>query len=390
MILNKKLFKKKFYSSTKLYSYTNTIYESSVEQKIVNTDDFTVASKPTILEKSRNMNSTFFLNPQLDTINDLTLTETGSSFPFLIFAASVVVQVLLNVNQRLISNNNISNKNPTNNVPSNITFTYGDGNTSGDYNRSRSDNAGNALNNTNNAGGSNLNPMEGAGSALPINNENSGEGSPGDGDENLPSSNAPSLFLTNSIVLLNICLVRGNESILFQVRLYNNEEYLYLAHGYSQLKEIPPSWEKALEICIGDDNAETQKNIVSEICRLKKDEGFTTHISVPTDDTLVREFLTKNPLVNKRMLPIEVIAPYMYLRIEAAAKLLNICPTVLKSICRRHGIVRWKYRFVKSLIDAINLAVQPTCKIPIKNFHQKDGNDRNDGPGFADSLGLVS
>ncbi|KAK9142226.1 hypothetical protein Syun_011626 [Stephania yunnanensis] len=40
---------------------------------------------------------------------------------------------------------------------------------------------------------------------------------------------------------------------------------------------------------------------------------------------------------------------YFHLPIEVAAKKLAMCPTVLKKICRKHGMLRWPHRKIKSI-----------------------------------------
>lgn len=37
---------------------------------------------------------------------------------------------------------------------------------------------------------------------------------------------------------------------------------------------------------------------------------------------------------------------YFHLPIEEAAKRLRLCPTVVKKICRRYGLLRWPHRKV--------------------------------------------
>ncbi|KAJ9183627.1 hypothetical protein P3X46_007452 [Hevea brasiliensis] len=41
--------------------------------------------------------------------------------------------------------------------------------------------------------------------------------------------------------------------------------------------------------------------------------------------------------------------PYFHLPIEEAARLMNICPTVVKKICRKYGMSRWPFRKIKSI-----------------------------------------
>lgn len=43
------------------------------------------------------------------------------------------------------------------------------------------------------------------------------------------------------------------------------------------------------------------------------------------------------------------LAKHFHLPINAAAKELGICPTVLKKICRRNGMRRWPHRKIKSI-----------------------------------------
>uniref|UniRef100_A0A453EL95 RWP-RK domain-containing protein n=1 Tax=Aegilops tauschii subsp. strangulata TaxID=200361 RepID=A0A453EL95_AEGTS len=45
----------------------------------------------------------------------------------------------------------------------------------------------------------------------------------------------------------------------------------------------------------------------------------------------------------------EEISKLFSLPIAEAASILGVCTSVLKRICRTHGIVRWPYRKVKSL-----------------------------------------
>nr|GMC53096.1 RWP-RK domain-containing protein [Ipomoea batatas] len=42
-------------------------------------------------------------------------------------------------------------------------------------------------------------------------------------------------------------------------------------------------------------------------------------------------------------------AGYLHLPIEEAARRMNICPTVMKKICRRDGLLRWPYRKIRSI-----------------------------------------
>ncbi|MED6206883.1 hypothetical protein PIB30_030765 [Stylosanthes scabra] len=47
-------------------------------------------------------------------------------------------------------------------------------------------------------------------------------------------------------------------------------------------------------------------------------------------------------------------APYFHIPIEEASRQMNICPTVMKKICRREKLQRWPYRKVKSTAKKIS------------------------------------
>ncbi|XP_024930473.3 uncharacterized protein LOC112491998 [Ziziphus jujuba] len=45
---------------------------------------------------------------------------------------------------------------------------------------------------------------------------------------------------------------------------------------------------------------------------------------------------------------------YLHLPIEEAARRMNVCPTVVKKICRRNGLTRWPHRKIKSIRKQIS------------------------------------
>ncbi len=51
--------------------------------------------------------------------------------------------------------------------------------------------------------------------------------------------------------------------------------------------------------------------------------------------------------------PIAALAPHFHKPINDAARALGICPTVLKKICRRHGLGRWPHRKLASIERAL-------------------------------------
>ncbi|KAJ8492138.1 hypothetical protein OPV22_013859 [Ensete ventricosum] len=55
-----------------------------------------------------------------------------------------------------------------------------------------------------------------------------------------------------------------------------------------------------------------------------------------------------------RRLHLKDVANYVHLPITEAAKELQICPTALKKVCRKHGMLRWPYRKIKSIDRTIS------------------------------------
>ena len=58
-----------------------------------------------------------------------------------------------------------------------------------------------------------------------------------------------------------------------------------------------------------------------------------------------------------RNLGINDFVEYFHLPIEEAARRLNICPTVMKKICRKNGVLRWPYRKVLLLFFSVCLFI---------------------------------
>ncbi|KAL0464341.1 UNVERIFIED_CONTAM: protein NLP7 [Sesamum latifolium] len=59
-----------------------------------------------------------------------------------------------------------------------------------------------------------------------------------------------------------------------------------------------------------------------------------------------------------RKLKLKDFVNYFDLPIEDAAQKMNICPTVLKKVCRRNGVLRWPYRKIKSIERKISKKVK--------------------------------
>jgi len=52
----------------------------------------------------------------------------------------------------------------------------------------------------------------------------------------------------------------------------------------------------------------------------------------------------------------DVLSQYFHLPITQAGRIIGICPTSLKKICRKYGLPRWPYRKVKSMENRLTRA----------------------------------
>ncbi|KAK6119695.1 hypothetical protein DH2020_046563 [Rehmannia glutinosa] len=62
------------------------------------------------------------------------------------------------------------------------------------------------------------------------------------------------------------------------------------------------------------------------------------------------------------------LAGYFHLPISAASKEMNICPSALKGICRKEGLLRWPHRKIKSIESKISKKKQ--------SLNSNDANER--------------
>lgn len=66
----------------------------------------------------------------------------------------------------------------------------------------------------------------------------------------------------------------------------------------------------------------------------------------------------------RRKLSFKELSQYFHLPIDAASKEMSICPTVLKKICRHHGLPRWPHRKVFLLLVHILESEQHVVHCP--------------------------
>ncbi|CAI9769672.1 unnamed protein product [Fraxinus pennsylvanica] len=124
--------------------------------------------------------------------------------------------------------------------------------------------------------------------------------------------------------------------------------------GYVTLQDPLSTFYEAL--CVGVN--ETEK--FDDFIPLSPDDPDTSNyqmnhqeMSMQHEDERNIEQSTKIPLAAQRVrtgnMKLKDVIGYFDHPIEDAARKLNVCPTVMKKICRRDGLPRWPYRKVKSI-----------------------------------------
>eukprot|EP00327_Prymnesium_parvum_P047176 CAMPEP_0205876220 /NCGR_PEP_ID=MMETSP1083-20121108/13675_1 /ASSEMBLY_ACC=CAM_ASM_000430 /TAXON_ID=97485 /ORGANISM="Prymnesium parvum, Strain Texoma1" /LENGTH=116 /DNA_ID=CAMNT_0053238953 /DNA_START=63 /DNA_END=409 /DNA_ORIENTATION=+ len=75
---------------------------------------------------------------------------------------------------------------------------------------------------------------------------------------------------------------------------------------------------------------------------------------------------------SKKDLSLATIARYFHMPIVEAAGILGVCTTVLKKVCRRHGIKRWPQRKLQSLNKRIEVLehVMPNAELSSLKQHR--------------------
>ncbi|CAH9132637.1 unnamed protein product [Cuscuta epithymum] len=83
--------------------------------------------------------------------------------------------------------------------------------------------------------------------------------------------------------------------------------------------------------------------------QLMNQPGIPNQNNAPEDGNKPQKIPLSTQRERTGKLKLKDFAGYLHLPIEEAARRMNICPTVMKKICRRDGLVRWPYRKVRSI-----------------------------------------
>ncbi|KAH7574422.1 hypothetical protein JRO89_XS03G0294200 [Xanthoceras sorbifolium] len=118
-------------------------------------------------------------------------------------------------------------------------------------------------------------------------------------------------------------------------------------------------------LCVGldlDDNLTTDDYVQPPVTNSGANEMDTVEVENESDKSrrisLAAQVLVIFPNTEQQglaqrertgKLSLEDLVEYFHLPIEEAAKRLKLCPTVVKKICRRGGLLRWPHRKIKSI-----------------------------------------
>lgn len=116
--------------------------------------------------------------------------------------------------------------------------------------------------------------------------------------------------------------------------------------GYSPMQDPLSTFYEALSVGFNEPvNTNNFLQLSPEItgdCQLNQPGRGTNQFGLMKIPLAMQRERTRN-------LGLKDFADYFDCPIEDAARKLNICPTVLKKICRKHGVLRWPYRKIKSI-----------------------------------------
>ncbi|KAK9827349.1 hypothetical protein WJX81_008570 [Elliptochloris bilobata] len=101
--------------------------------------------------------------------------------------------------------------------------------------------------------------------------------------------------------------------------------------------------------------------------------------ATPTEASVDEQGSQRNSLEPKGQTSIQELAKYFHLPINAAGSRLGICPTVLKKICRKHGLSRWPHRKLRSidrLLEKLRASVDQADKPFGSSMHTRNLRDR--------------
>ncbi|PWA57645.1 RWP-RK domain-containing protein [Artemisia annua] len=127
-------------------------------------------------------------------------------------------------------------------------------------------------------------------------------------------------------------------------------------NGYIMLQDPFSSFYEA--VCVGldwVDNTVTDDLIPDPF---PDDSGEHQMIQISDVETSGARSLNRSTLSIQRertgKLTMKDLTAYFHIPIEAAAKKVHFCPTVIKKVCRKHGLSRWPYRKICSIEKKIS------------------------------------
>ncbi|XP_073042548.1 uncharacterized protein [Primulina eburnea] len=102
-------------------------------------------------------------------------------------------------------------------------------------------------------------------------------------------------------------------------------------------------------LCIGLDGIGGQNvDIVRGNAHPNQEDGLDQPVDEGNGAKLTKSYIASQREKTGKM-KLRDLTGYFHLPISAASKEMNICPTALKNICRKEGLLRWPHRKIKSI-----------------------------------------
>ncbi|KAI3468078.1 hypothetical protein Pfo_024741 [Paulownia fortunei] len=141
--------------------------------------------------------------------------------------------------------------------------------------------------------------------------------------------------------------------------------------GYIMLQDPLSNFYNALCIGLDGDGSPEADIFLQQTSRGDRHTNQEDGLNQPEEEgNGVR--LTKSYIASQRertgKMKVRDLAAYFHLPISSASKEMNICPSALKSICRKEGLLRWPHRKIKSIKSKISKLKQ--------SLNSNDANER--------------
>lgn len=172
------------------------------------------------------------------------------------------------------------------------------------------------------------------------------------------ASKAHSLCNHACVELQRICFDKGDLTCRLLIHEANGKLHCRVEHRHKlqhefggEYTEVVTCWAEPLIVCLNQKSADYLARFISAFTAAKIKSGYIAERICTASESEIQgvDDNVRKGRQKKSETSIQTLAQYFHLPITKAAEELGICPTVLKKICRKHGIPRWPHRKLQSV-----------------------------------------